>query len=185
MRNKLVFAGALERGEREQPGVIAETARGLRFAHGLRRAPREPRDHDRLRARPLGRAAHRELQHRPVEPDVADRELGGVDADREPAGAGVEVVAGERALAASVEPAIGIERQRMRRDHRALAQRGEYLRRPVLPAQRHCFPASVTISQVTIWLLCAEVDGSVNENALEPPSDRELTGQGARSYRRR
>ena len=66
---------------------------------------------------------HRELQHRPVEPGVADRELGGMHADREPAGAGVEIVARERALAAGVELAAGIERERMRRDHGALAQR--------------------------------------------------------------
>jgi hypothetical protein len=61
-----------------------------------------------------------------------------VDADREPTGAGVEIVAGERALPARIEPAAGIERERVRRDDDALAERGEHLRRPVLPAQSHC-----------------------------------------------
>ncbi len=38
-----------------------------------------------------------------IEPDLADRELGGVHADRKAARAGVEIVAGEGALAALVE----------------------------------------------------------------------------------
>src|SRR5262249_46252718 len=53
-----------------------------------------------------------------------------------------EVVAGERALAAGVELAPGIERERMRRDHHALAQRGKHLRVPILPAQRHVVTSS-------------------------------------------
>jgi hypothetical protein len=60
-----------------------------------------------------------------------------VDADREPARAGVEIVAGERALAARVELAISVERERMRRYHHALAQRGEHLRVAILPARHH------------------------------------------------
>ena len=137
MRDQFVLARALERGEREQPGVIAETARDLRFLDRLRRAAGEPGDHDRRLARPLGGAAHGELEHRREQPGLADGELGGVDADGQPARAGVEVVASERALAARVELAIGIERERMRRHHHALAQRGEHLRGPVLPAQCH------------------------------------------------
>jgi len=60
-----------------------------------------------------------------------------VDADREPARARVEIVARERALAAAVELALGGKRERMRRDHHALAQHGEHLRRPILPVRRH------------------------------------------------
>ena len=59
------------------------------------------------------RRLHGELQHRPVEADVADRELRGVDADRETAGAGIEIVAGERALPARIELAL---RRRARAD---------------------------------------------------------------------
>ena len=103
--------------------MIAEIARELRLVHRLRRAAGEPGDHDRWLARPVARGAHRKLEHRPIEPDVADRELGGMDADREPAGAGIEIVAGERALAARVELAVGVERERMGGDHDALAQR--------------------------------------------------------------
>jgi hypothetical protein len=63
--------------------------------------------------------------------------LGGVHADREPARAGIEIIAGERALAPRIELAIAVERERMRRNHHALAQRGEHLRGPVLPARHH------------------------------------------------
>src|SRR5438046_1669979 len=48
------------------------------------------------------------FKHRPVQADVSDGELGGVDADREPAGAGVDVIAGQRALVDEVELAVGI-----------------------------------------------------------------------------
>jgi len=60
-----------------------------------------------------------------------------VDTDREAARAGVKIIARERALAAGVELALGVERERMRRDHHALAQRGEHVRRPILPVRRH------------------------------------------------
>src|ERR1700756_1560242 len=64
VRDQLVFARALERGERKKPGVIAEPARGLRLLDRLRRAADQPRDHDRRHARPFGGAADGELQHR-------------------------------------------------------------------------------------------------------------------------
>ena len=137
VRDQLVLARALERGERQEPRVIAEPARDLRLAHRLRRAAGKPRNHDRSGARPVGGGAHGELEHRLEQASLADGELGGVDADRQPTGAGVEIVARERALASRVEPAIGVEGERMRRDHHALAQRGEHPGRPVLPAQRH------------------------------------------------
>ena len=87
--------------------------------------------------RPIGRRAHREFEHRPIEPDLADRELRRMHADREPARAGIEVVAAERALAADIELAIGVERERMRRDDGAAAQRRQHLRGPVSPVRSH------------------------------------------------
>ena len=89
-----------------------------------------------------GRVVHaarrldRELEHRAVEPDVADRELRRVDADRQPAGAGVEVVARQRALAALVEAALGVERERVGRDDGAGAERRERVGGEVLPAHQ-------------------------------------------------
>ena len=141
--------------------MIAEIARDLRLLHRLSRAAGEPGDHDRPRARPISGAAHGEFQHRCKQPGLTDGELGGMDADGQPARAGIEVVAGEGALTARVELAIGIERERMRRDHRAPAQRGEHLRGPVLPAQSHERP------QVTSRLHCAQSGRAVNVNARE------------------
>ena len=98
MRDDLVLGGALHRGEAEQPGVIADAARDAGFRDRLPRRAGKACDQ---RQRPLGpvrRGLGRELQHRPVQADVADRELRGVDADREAAGAGVDVIARQRAL---------------------------------------------------------------------------------------
>ena len=92
-----------------------------------------------------GRRAHSaarsrgKLQHRPIKPGLADRELRGVDADREPTGAGIEIVASERTLPPRIELAFCIERQRMRRYDDALAQQREHLRRPIGPTQSHRF----------------------------------------------
>ncbi len=65
------------------------------------------------------------FKHRRVQAGLADRKLGRVHAHGQSAGAGVEVVAGQRVLAAWIEPARGIQRQRMRGNHRALFQDGK------------------------------------------------------------
>ncbi len=44
----------------------------------------------------------------------------GVDADGQPAGAGIEVIARQRALMPDIERAVGVERERMRGEHRAV-----------------------------------------------------------------
>ena len=60
-----------------------------------------------------------------------------MDADGQPAGAGVDVVAGERPLPLRIQPALGVEGERVRRDHHALGQRRPYRRRHVAPGQAH------------------------------------------------
>jgi hypothetical protein len=135
--DQLVLARTLERGERQQAGMVAEAAGDLGFLHRPRRGPGQARDQDRRLACPVGGGALGELQHRREQAGLADGELRGVDTDREPAGASVEIVARQRALPARVELAAGVERERMRRDRHAPAQRGEHLRRPVLPARCH------------------------------------------------
>ena len=60
-----------------------------------------------------------------------------MDADRKPAGAGIDVVAGESALPLGIQPALGIERERMRRDHDALGERRPHRRRHVAPGEAH------------------------------------------------
>ena len=107
--------------------MVAEVARAVRAsATACSVRPR------RRRSRNSGRVASssRRLDRRSsstgsVEPDVADRELRRVDADREAARAGVEVVAGQRPLAALVEAAVGVQRERMRGDDGAGAEHGE------------------------------------------------------------
>src|SRR5690606_33961161 len=59
-------------------------------------------------------------QHRFVQAMLADIELGGVHAHRQSAGPGVDVVAGERALALAVEPALRIQGKGVGGNDRAL-----------------------------------------------------------------
>ena len=105
--DQLVLARALHGGKRKQHGVIAERARRARLLHGLRGAPDRAGDHDERPVGPGFRSLGRELEHGPVEPDLADRELGRMHPDREPARAGVDVVAGQRPLRDAVELAVG------------------------------------------------------------------------------
>ena len=100
-----------QRGEAEQPGVVAEAHQQIRFATGLSRVVR--------RRRRSGSAVRRAARPRDPFPrarapapartgrrGIADRELRRVHADREAAGAGGGVVAGQRPLAALVEAAV-------------------------------------------------------------------------------
>ena len=97
--------------------MITQVARHNRLALCLLGRADEPGDHDqRLLAPGLG-GLHRELQHRLIQTGLADGELGGVHAHRQAARAGVQVVARERALAAPVELAPGVEHKQVRRDH--------------------------------------------------------------------
>jgi len=52
-----------------------------------------------------------------------------VDADGEPAGAGIDIVPGQRPLPMGVELALGGQRQRLRRNDRALLQDVQHRRR--------------------------------------------------------
>ena len=132
-----IFAAALHRGEGKQAGVIAEFTCELRLLNRLRGAADEAGDHDRGTLRPFSRRLHRKLKDSPIEPNLADRELRGVDADRKPAGAGIEIITGECTLPPRIELALCIQCQRMRRYHHALAHQREHLRRPIGPTQSH------------------------------------------------
>ena len=137
MGDPLVLAGAREGGEAHQPGVIAEAEGDIGFRESLFRPPDEARDpHQRPVGPGLGGLGG-DPEHRLVEAGLADRELGRVHADREAAGAGVEIVAGERALAPLVEPAAGIEGQRMGRDHDAAGERRSNRLRNLAPGEAH------------------------------------------------
>ena len=139
MRDQLVLRSTPHRAEREHPGVVAELARDLGLAPRLRRAAGEAGDeHHRARG-PFADRVDGELQDRLVEAGVADRELSGVHADGDAARTGVDVVARERALPPRVEAAVRIEREQVRRDHRAVAQDREDVRGNVVEVsdERH------------------------------------------------
>ena len=102
--------------------MVAERARRARLLDGLGRAPDRAGDHDEGAVAPGLRRLGGELQHRAVEPGLADGELRRVDADREPARASVDVVAGERPLRDAVELAARVEREWVRGNDRALRQ---------------------------------------------------------------
>ena len=109
VREEVVVAGVGERGEAEQAGVVAEAREQVRLGAAPARVwPQTPRDaHERCRAaaRPRGPSPRRRARApaRSSPTSGADRELRGVDADRQAAGAGGDVVARQRALAALVE----------------------------------------------------------------------------------
>ena len=137
MRDQLVFRSVPHRGEAEKPGVVAQRDRGLRLGGRLPGGPGETGDHGDGAVGPFLGRRRRELQHGFVEPRLADGELGRVDAHGEPARARVEIVAGERALPACIQPAVAIERQRMGRDDRAAPDEGLHVRRNVVSRQPH------------------------------------------------
>ena len=88
--------------------MIADAARDLGFRDRLAGRAHQTRDQRERPLGPGGRGFRGKFKHRPVQADVSDGELRGVDADREPAGAGVDVIAGQRALVEGVELAVGI-----------------------------------------------------------------------------
>ena len=98
----------------------------------LRRGAADAADADQRNQLPAIGAVHlvaRQRQHRLEQPNrrVADGKLRRVDADGKAAGAGGDVVAGERALMALVEPAVVVKCQRMRRNDKTHRQRLAYL----------------------------------------------------------
>ena len=135
MLKPFVLAGIGKRREAHHPGVIAEAERRVRLGQRLLGPPDEARDADQRPLRPGLRGLGGEPQHRLVEPRVPDGELGGVDADGEPAGAGVDVIAAERPLPRGIQPAPGVEGQRVGRDRHALSQRRPHRRRHVAPGE--------------------------------------------------
>ena len=135
MLDQLVLARTLQRRQRQQHGVITERARRSRFLDRLRRLADRARDHDQRPVGPVARRTDGEFEDRPIEPDLADGELRGMDAHRESAGTGVEVVAAQGALRRPVEVPVGVERQRVRGDDGALPQQGQDRRRKIAPVE--------------------------------------------------
>jgi hypothetical protein len=120
MRDDLVLGSCLHRREAEQARVVADANSGLRFCNGLLGRARQASDHGERPFAPACCRLRRQFQHRPVQPDVADRELRGVNADGESSGAGIEIITRQCALMPDIERALGVECERMRREHGAV-----------------------------------------------------------------
>src|SRR5262249_21385162 len=104
----------------EETGVIAYASRDIGFGQRLFGRPRQARDQRQRPRGPVRRCFGRKLQHRSVQPDLANRELRGVDADCQSTASGVDVVPCQRALMDLVELAVGVECERMRGQNGAL-----------------------------------------------------------------
>ena len=133
--------------------MVAEAERDIRLRKRLLRPPDEARDPHQRPVGPGVRGLGGEPQHRLVEPGFTDRELRGVDADRKPAGPGVNIVAGESPLPLRIQPALGVERERMRRDHHAPRERRPHRRRHAVPGEAHeAAGAWNTPSRTSYWV---------------------------------
>src|SRR5262249_12482294 len=126
--NDLVLRCALHDCKTEQAGMVADPERDLRFADRLRRRPAQASDQGQRPPGPGGRRLGRKLQHWAVEADIPDGELGGVAADGKAARTCVDIIAGQRALVLPVQLALGVKRERMRRNHRAFRKQAADLR---------------------------------------------------------
>lgn len=116
-------------GGGDEDGVVAERPRGHGLGHRLLHRPAHPRDADDRRPRgvtPLvpGALLGGQGQDGAVQPVVTERELRGVDPDGDAARPRVQVVAGQRPLAALVEAAPGVQGEGMGGDHGAAVQQG-------------------------------------------------------------
>ncbi len=144
--DQLIDRCALHRRQRQHAGVVAMRERHLRLLDGLLGAAAQAGDQHHRPLRPLARGAGRALEHRLVQADVADRELRRVHAHRQAASAGIEVVARQRALAPGIEPARGVECERMSRNDAAAPQQRQHVGgqlRPVAPHRENARCAAV------------------------------------------
>lgn len=107
--------------------MIAKTGEEFGFANGLRRVSADSADANERDGTSAVRAIHffgGYLQDgfEEAEAQFANGELRGVNAHSQAAGAGSDVIASERALAAFIETAITVEREGVRGDDGAVSE---------------------------------------------------------------
>src|ERR1700744_2294853 len=127
MPDDLVFGGRFHRCEAEQPGMIADAARRFCFGNRLLCRTDQAGNHRQRPSGPGGGGLGGELEHLAVHAGLADRELRSVNTDRKATGAGVDIIAAQRALVPDIELAAGIQRQRMRGEYGAVRDQLAYL----------------------------------------------------------
>ena len=145
MGDECIFAAALHRGQAQEAGVVTQAACGLCFGQRLCGAAGQARSHEQRPAaaqgQPVAGGVHGQFQHRCVQAAFADGELRGMHAHGQAAGPGVQVVAGQGALAARIELAFFIQRQQVGWHHRAAAQHGQHVGRDLCAVHLQYFPS--------------------------------------------
>ena len=126
MGNQLTLCGLAQRAQRKQTGMVAKLASELGLAHRLRRATTKAGDQDRLArfSRLFFGCRGRQFKHGAQQTvfRLANGELCRVDSDSQPARAGRQVIACQRALAMLVQFSATPHCQRVRGDNQPVAQ---------------------------------------------------------------
>ena len=140
MGNQFLFRSAFHGGEAEKSGVVAERDGAPCFVHRLGCGPGQSADLGNRAVHPIVDGRRGQLQNLVVKPGLADGELGGVHADGQSAGPGVQVVPRQRPLPAGIEVAFGVKGQRVGRDYGTPVEDFEYVFGNVAAVQGHAFP---------------------------------------------
>src|SRR5262249_50138652 len=127
MLDQFIRRSLAQSGQIQQSEIVSGLCRKRGFTDRLICQTAHARDLDgpfAVPPLPLARRLRRQPQHGFKQSDlrVANCELSSVDADGHAPRARIAIIPRQRALAALVELAFGVERERVRRDHRALKQ---------------------------------------------------------------
>jgi hypothetical protein len=141
MREQIVLARRRRRLQAQEPGVAAETERQIGRRQRLGGAAGERGNQQAIAAAFGANQPGRGVKRSAVQISVAQR-----DAGNQPAGAGRQVIAQQRALPPAVEPAAAVEHRRCRRHHRSGVQPRQHRRRQIGPSHAPCTPPAARAS---------------------------------------
>ena len=137
MLHDLVVAGVFESRQTQQSGVVPQAQCRLPLGEGLFGLPHQAGDFDDGAVAPIRNGLRGVFQHQTVQTGLPDGELGCVDPNRQSTGAGIQVIAAERRLAAFVELSLRIQGQGMCGNNGALAEHRQHAFGKIGPVQRH------------------------------------------------